>query len=189
MDFFKNRQTAVAVFVLVVLVFSLIGCHMSLTRACRRVESAFFDKAQLADYGHHTAPGDQLSACVNYTNRLLSVINGVEALTEDYTAVKDSRQALSDALERRDISDIYAANGALYAAVSAVDEKVRAGASLRSSSDDYETIISDFFSAQRVASESPYNEYVDTFIADTANAFPTNLLRRLSSVSLPEKFA
>lgn len=188
MDFFKKRQTAVAVFVLVVLVFSLIGCHISLTRACRRVENAFFDKAQLADYGHYTAPGDQLSACVNYANRLLSVINGSDALTEDYNAVKGSRQALSDALERRDISDIYTANSALYAAVSAVDEKVRAGASLRDSSDDYETIVSDFFSAQRVATESPYNEYVDTFIEDTANVFPTNILRRLAFVSLPEKF-
>ena len=189
MDFLKNRKAAVAIFVAVVVVFSLIGCHISLNRACRGVENVFFDRTQYSGYDYFTAPGDQLNACVNYANRLLSVINGSDALTEDYTAVLESSLALSEALERRDISEIYTANSALSAAVSAADEKVRAGAPLRDSSDDYETIVSDFFSAQRVAAQSPYNDIVDAFISGTANAFPTGILRRLAFVRLPEKFA
>lgn len=188
MNFFKKRKTAVAVFAAVVILFSLIGCHLSLSRACGRVEDAFFDKAELSGYDYYTAPGDQLNACLNYANRLLSVINGSDELTEGYVAVRDSRQALADALESRDISDIYAANAKLCDAVTAVDRQVQAGASLMQSHDDYDAIVSDFFSAQGVAANSPYNEYVDDFIRETVRPFPTGILRLVSFVSLPERF-
>lgn len=189
MAFFKSRKTAIVIFVAVVLVFSVIGCHRSLSKACRDVEDAFFDRAALADYGARTAPGEQLDECLKYANRLLSVINGSDVLTEGYAAVRDARQALSDALVSRDISDIYAANAALAAAVDGVDAQVKAGADLPPSSDDYDTIIEGFRGAQRVTAESPYNMYVDDFVQHTVRAFPTNILRTVSFVSLPERFA
>lgn len=189
MDIFKKRGTAVTVFVLAVVIFSLIGCHRSLSKACAAVEDGFFDSALLADYGDHTCPGDQINACINYANRLLSVINGADALADSYAAVRDSRQALADAMQSGDISDIYAANQTLYQAVSDLDAEVQSGASLPESNDDYASIVSDFFSAQRVISASAYNDYVDDFIQTTIRPFPTNVLRALSFVSLPEKFA
>ncbi len=70
----------------------------------------------------------------------------------------------------------------------AVEELVNAGAVLPESNDDYETILSDFYSAQSVAANSAYNDYVDQFASTTLRAFPTNTLRRLAFVSAPEKF-
>lgn len=188
MEIFKSRKTAVAVFVLVVIVFTLIGCHRSLSKACAHVEEAFFDRDMLAGYGTHTAPGDQLENCLKLSNRLLSVIGGSDALSAEYTAVAEARQLLAETLESRDISDIYDTNALLVLAVYGVDEKVQSGVSLPESYDDYDSIVSDFFSAQRVVSESPYNDYVDDFIRTTVRPFPTNLLRLASFTALPEKF-
>ena len=188
MDLFKRRSTAVVIFVVTVVLFSLIGCHLSLSRACRAAESAFFDRTRLVDYGSHTAPADQLEDCVKYANRLLSVINGSSALTEEYDALYKARQDLADALEGRDISDIAAANAALTAAVEAVDARVKAGAALPPSNDDYDAIVSDYFSAQRVAASSGYDDYIDDFIRTDIRPFPTNILRPLCFVSMPEKF-
>ncbi|MCD8116916.1 MAG: hypothetical protein LUE21_07355 [Oscillospiraceae bacterium] len=188
MEFFKKRQNASIIFIVVVILFSLIGCHISLTKACDKIEEAFFDKTQLSAEGYYTCPGDQLENCVKYANRLLSVINGADWSGDVYTALAQARQALSDALDDGDISDIYDANQELIAAVEAVEELVNAGAVLPESSDDYETILSDFYSAQSVAANSAYNDYVDQFASTTLRAFPTNILRRLAFVSAPEKF-
>lgn len=189
MELFKKRSAALAVFVAVVIVFTLIGCHRSLGKACQGAEDAFFDKTLLADYGVYTSPGDQLEYCVKLANRLLSVINGQEALSSEYASVRDARQALSEALNTGDISDIYDANAVLVLAVSAVDEQVTlADMPLPESSDDYDSIMADFRSAQRVADESPYNTLVDDFIFSTIRPFPTNLLRVFSVTSLPEKY-
>jgi len=188
MELFKKRQTAIIVFVVVVIAFSLIGCHRSLGKAVRQTEQAFFDKTLLASYDAHTTPAEQLENCLKLSNRLLSVINGSEALADDYAAILAARQGLSDALDAGDISDIYDANAALVFAVEAADEKVRAGVTLPESSDDYDAILSDFYSAQRVAEQSPYNEFVDDFITGTVQRFPTNILRVLSFTPLPEKF-
>jgi hypothetical protein len=188
MEALKKRQNAIGIFVAVVVVFTLIGCHRSLSKVCRQVETAFMDKGALSAEGYYTSPGDQLANCVKYANRLLSVINGSEALSDSYAAIRDSRLALDDALESQDISDIYAANEALVEAVTQADALVQAGAALPESNDDYDTIVSDFFAAENVAAQSPYNDYVDDFIRTTIRPFPTNILRVLSFVSLPEKY-
>jgi hypothetical protein len=188
MEALKKRQNAIIVFIVVVVVFTLLGCHRSLSKVCRQVETAFTEKGAFSDQGYYTSPGDQLANCVKYANRLLSVINGSEALSDSYDAIRDSRLALDNALESQDISDIYDANQALVQAVTQADALVQAGAVLPESNDDYDTIVSDFFSAESVASDSPYNDYVDDFIRTTVRPFPTNILRVLSFVSLPDKY-
>lgn len=188
MDFFKKRKNAVTIFIIVVIVFTLLGCHRSLSKKCREAEEAFFDKTPLVSYGAYTAPADHLENCVRLANRLLSVIGGSEEFTNGYSAVLSARQLLSDALASGDISDIYDANQLLVLAVSAVDAQVQLGAKLPESNDDYYAIISDFNEAQRVVSESPYNDYVDDFIRTNVKPFPTGLLRVLSFTRLPEKF-
>lgn len=188
MEFLKKRQNAIVIFIVVVVLFTLIGCHRSLTKACDKIEDAFFDKTQLSAEGYYTCPGDQLENCVKYANRLLSVISGADWSDDVYTALSEARQGLADALDDGDISDIYDANQALIAAVAAVEELVDGGAVLPESSDDYDTILSDFYSAQSVAANGAYNDYVDEFTSTTLRAFPTNILRRLALVSAPEKF-
>ena len=189
MDFLKKRGNAIVIFVAVVIVFSLLGCHRSLSKACRKVEDGFFTPESNAAANYYTCPGDQLGYCVKYANRLMAVISGCDALTENYSDVRDARQALDEALQSGDISDIYQANEALKKAVSGVEAQVDAGAQLPQSNDDYGTIVSDFTSAEALAARSGYNGSVDTFIRNVVDAFPTNILRALSGVKLPEKFA
>jgi len=189
MDFLKKRGSAILIFVAVVIIFSLIGCHLSLSKACRNVEKGFFSPESNASSNYYTCPGDQLGYCVKYANRLMAVISGCDELTEDYAAVRDARQALDETLQSGDISGIYKANEALKKAVSGVEAKVNAGAQLPQTNDDYGTIISDFTSAEALVARSSYNDNVDVFCQNVAGTFPTSLLRVLSGVKLPEKFA
>lgn len=189
MDLFKKRRTAVWIFAAVVIVFSLLGCHRSLSKACKSVEDGFFTAENNVAENYYTSPGEQLGYCVKYANRLLSVIGNSGAFSDAYAAVYSARLALDEALQARDISGAYAANESLLATVMEVQVLVNAGAQLPASNDDYVTIVSDFFNAEAVAARSGYNDAVDAFIANTINVFPTNLLRTLSGVKLPAKFA
>ena len=188
MDFLKNRKTAIAIFVIVVIVFSLIGCHLSLSRACSQVEDAFFDKSLLHADDYYTCPGDQLNNCVKLANRLLSVIGSDGQWAEDYAALRDSRLALDGALASRDISRIAGSNQQLVEAVMSVREHVETGVPLPESYDDYDAIISDFFSAQAVLDNNAYNSHVLAFYSDVLGRFPANILRHLAFVDPPETF-
>ena len=83
MDALKSRKAAIAVFVAVVLVFSLLGFRLSLDRRCRAIERAFFADTL-------TSPGTQLGECAKYANRILSVIRG-QLDDSLYAAVSSSR--------------------------------------------------------------------------------------------------
>ena len=184
MDFFKNRKTAVAVFVIVVALFAVLGCHRSLTKACAQVEQAFFEPS--VSEGYYSCPGDQLEYAARYANRLLSVIGG-QLSDSVYNSLAQCRRALIDALEARDISDIYSAQVALTQAVQAADSEALA-LGVREEMADFSAIISDYNSAISEAADSDYNDSVDAFIASIANRFPANLLRRITAVEMPEKY-
>ncbi len=189
MDFFKNRSVAIAIFVAVVIVFSLVGCHISLDKACRRAESAFFDKSLLQTEGYYTCPGDQLEYCVDYANRLLSVIGGGSgAYAKEYGLLRAARLELIDALDSRDIPAISKANQAFTEAVAAVEARHDAGEPLADSHDDYAAIIDGIHGAQAVLDDPAYNDYILAFQERVLEPFPTDILRRLTFVQAPETF-
>ena len=189
MSFFKKRSTAIGVFVVVVVVFSLIGCHLSLSRACRKAEDAFFDKSLLRDEGAYSCPADHLENCVDLTNRLLSVVgSGNEAYAEVYEQLRSARLGLIDALDSRDIPAIAKASQALSEAVEAVKAAKASGAPLSDSHDDYDAIIADLDGARAALDDSGYNAHILAFREDVLGKFPTNLLRHLAFVDAPETF-
>lgn len=188
MDFFKKRSAAIGVFVLVVAAFSLIGCRLSLNRACRKAEDAFFDKALLQSEGYYTCPAEQLGYCLSYANRLLSVIGQEGDWADAYATLRDARQGLSDALDERDIPAIGQANQALVEAVAGVRALADAGTPLPDSHDDYSAIVSDFDGAQAVLDSPAYNEHILAFREKELGAFPANILRHLLGVKAPETF-
>lgn len=188
MELIKKRTTAIAVFIVVVLVFSLLGCHLSLSRACRQAEEAFFDRSKLQAEGYYTCPGDQLEASVKLAGRLLTVIGSDGPWAESYEALRTARLSLDAALDERDIPAIGAADQALVEAVADVKAVKASGASLPASHDDYDQIIADFDSAQAVLDDPAYNEYILSFREDVLGAFPTNFLRHLAFVQAPETF-
>ena len=188
MNILKKRQTAVIVFVVVVIAFTLIGAHRSINKLCRSAENAFFEKGVLTDYDYYTVPYDHIDNILGYTNRLLSVINS-DAFTEEYAAVSAARVQLRTAGESRDISDIYDAVEAVRTAVDDVEAAVQAGAELPPSNDSYDDIMSNLIAALQNLENCPYNQYIEDFSDAKLRAFPTNILRVFSGVKAPERFA
>lgn len=174
----KNRRTAIAVFVVVVIVFGLLGCHRSLNRRCRAVEQGFFS-------GELTAPATQLNEAAKYANRILAVING-ELDDSLYTAVLDTRMALLDALEAENIAASVTASRDLTAAIDAVQSAAEGHAF--ESVEDIDALFDNFHGAMRAAQNSSYNEDVEHFMETVANRFPTNIVRHITLVDMPERF-
>ena len=188
MSILKKRSTAIVIFIIVVVLFSFLGCRRSLGKACRQAEEAFFDKSLLKAEGGYSAPADHLRNCVDLTNRLLSVIGTDGEWTEPYAAVKEARSALDEALAAKDIPAIGAANQALVGAVAQVEAAKNAGAPLAESYDDYDKIISDFHSAQAELDKSTYNDHILAFRDGVLTAFPASPLRHVTGVRAPETF-
>ena len=188
MDFFKKRSVAVGVFVLTVVLFTLIGSHRSLDRACRKAEDAFFDKSLLPAEGYYTCPGEQLDYCVDDANRLLSVIGSDGAWAGAYEALATARRDLADALDERDIPAIGKASKAFAQAVQQVEAVKASGAALPDSHDDYDAIIAGLRSALALLDDSAYADHIQAFREDVLGAFPANILRHLTGVHAPETF-
>ena len=188
MGFLKKRSTAIGIFVVVVVLFTLLGSHMSLDRACRKAEEAFFDASLLQAEDYYTCPGDQLEYCVGYATRLLTVIGQDGDWADAYEALSQARRGLMDALESRDIPTIGQADQALAEAVQMVEATAEAGAPLPDSYDDYDAIVSEFHSAQAVLDDPAYSEHILAFREDVLGAFPANILRHLTGVKAPETF-
>ncbi len=178
MNALKSRKTAIAVFVAVVIIFSLLGFRLSFDRRCRSIERTFFADTL-------TSPGSQLAECVKYANRILAVIQG-QVDDGCYTAVRDSRAALADALETQDVAAAAAANTALTAAVN--DAAEAANGLTLDTPEDWALLLSEFADAERVSASSDYNETVERFTATTAERFPASVLRHIVPVELPAKF-
>ncbi len=188
MSIFKRRSTAIVIFVIVVALFSFLGCKWSLNKACRDAEEAFFDRSLLKEDGGYSAPADHLENCVALSTRLLSVIGTDGDWKDAYEAVNTARVALDDALAAKDIPAISQANQALAEAVAQVEAVKDSGAALPQSHDDYDAILSDFHSAQAELDSSAYTSHILAFRDEVLGAFPANVLRHVVGVEAPETF-
>lgn len=201
----QNRKFAIAVFVVIVIVFTLLGSHRSLSRLSVQVEDAFFNKevlsqkrAEFQDFqsrgfdglgsytlameGYYSAPAAHLEDCVDYANRILSLIKD-DVSEQTYNEIYESRRTLITALESRDISDIYDAQTQLYKHIMQLDENI-----VTNNYDDFISVRVDFMNADDTAKDSGYNQCVDYFMITQMKRFPANILRRITSVDMPEKY-
>lgn len=196
----QNRKFAIAVFVAVVIVCTLIGSRISLSRVSDQIEDAFFNKETLADLrenldgsvggsdpslvlnGYYSAPAAHLEDCADYANRILSLIKD-DVSEQTYNEIYESRRALIAALESRDISDIYDAQAQLYEYIMQLNENT-----VTNNYDDFISVSVDFLNAHDTAGDSGYNQCVDFFMLTEMNRFPANILRRLTAVDMPEKY-
>ena len=201
----QNRKFAIAVFIVIVIIFTLLGSHRSLSRASEQVEEAFYNKevlsqkrAEFQDFqsrgfdglgsytlameGYYSAPAAHLEDCVDYANRILSLIKN-DVSEQTYNEIYESRRTLITALESRDISDIYDAQTQLYKHIMQLDENI-----VTNNYDDFISVRVDFINADDTAKDSGYNQCVDYFMLTEMNRFPANILRRITSVDMPEKY-
>lgn len=183
-----------------VIAWTLLGSHHSLSRLSDQVEEAFFDKEPLSELrekldgfaglgnytlaveGYYSAPAAHLEDCVDYANRILSLIKD-DVSEQTYDEIYESRRALIAALESRDISDIYDAQAQLYEYIMQLEEN-----NVTNNYDDFVSVRVDFLTADNTAKDSGYNQCVDYFMITEMNRFPANILRRLTSVDMPEKY-
>lgn len=205
MKILQNRKLAIAFFIVIVIVFTPLGSHRSLSRASEQVEEAFFNKevlsqkrAEFQDFqsrgfdglgsytlameGYYSAPAAHLEDCVDYANRILSLIKD-DVSEQTYNEIYESRRTLIAALESRDISDIYDAQTQLYKHIMQLDENI-----VTNNYDDFISVRVDFINADDTAKDSGYNQCVDYFMITEMNRFPANILRCLTSVDMPEKY-
>ena len=201
----QNRKFAIVFFVVIVIVFTLLGSHRSLSRLTVQMEDAFFNKKVLSERraelleaqshgfdglgsytltmeGYYSAPAAHLEDCADYANRILSLIKD-DVSEQTYNEIYESRRTLITALESRDISDIYDAQTQLYKHIMQLDENI-----VTNNFDDFISVRVDFMNADDTAKESGYNQCVDYFMLTEMNRFPANILRRITSVDMPEKY-
>ena len=205
MKILQSRKLAIVFFVVIVIVFTLLGSHRSLSRASEQVEEAFFNKevlsqkrAEFQDFqsrgfdglgsytlameGYYSAPAAHLEDCVDYANRILSLIKN-DVSEQTYNEIYESRRTLITALESRDISDIYDAQTQLYKHIMQLDENI-----VTNNYDDFISVRVDFINADDTAKDSGYNQCVDYFMLTEMNRFPANILQSITSVDMPEKY-
>lgn len=201
----QNRKFAIVFFVVIVIVFTLLGSHRSLSRLTVQMEDAFFNKKVLSERraelleaqshgfdglgsytlamdGYYSAPAAHLEDCVDYANRILALIKD-DVSEQTYNEIYESRRTLIAALESRDISDIYDAQTQLYKHIMQLDENI-----VTNNYDDFISVRVDFMNADDTAKDSGYNQCVDYFMLTEMNRFPANILQRITSVDMPEKY-
>lgn len=188
MRMLKKRSTAVVVLVIVVVLFSWIGCRRSLGKACRETEAAFFDRSLLQEEGAYSCPADHLENCVDLSNRLLSVLGQDEAWEEVRLSLQQARRALADALQAKDIPAAGQALEALSGAVAQAEETRSMGVPLAESYDDADAILGEFHAAAQAARDDAYARHVAAFEEKVLRAFPTRFLLPLTGVRAPATF-
>lgn len=172
----KNRNVAIAITVVVILLSILGGSHRSLLAAAYSAERYFDDIQRDLDTRIGLASNLQVVA-ERYLSpddsALLDLESAIDALSNAETANEKAKanQNLTAATERMHL----VLNG-LYLGLSATDER-------------YCTQIrTDLASYNQIIGHSKYNDKVDTYNTEVLGAFPANVLAQLTGVPKLESF-
>jgi len=187
MEFFKTRKAASAVLAAVILVFTLVGMHLSLARLSKKTTAMFYDGVYLKSEGYTSASIEtHLEKRLDASLGLVTVAANYPALAAETDALRTARSALSSA---GTISAKYAANTQLETAWktlwSAMD-----GAGLsdsdKSNAADYAKTLN---SAQNAIAANQYNSKVSEYETDVLGRFPVSAVKGLVAPVPPEYFA
>lgn len=186
MKFFQKRSAAILVLIVVILLFSYIGAGRSLNKAAHNVEQLFYDGVYNSAE-KYTAPGiyNHLDNCTDCALGLITCASELPELSEQTEALRQSRIALLDAMESRNIPAMYSANLALqsdFASLSA------AYSSSGNSSEQAANYISNFEGAQISIQNDGYNQAVQSYRQITLRAFPANILKVVTAADTPDYF-
>lgn len=175
----SDRRFAAVVLAAVLLVFTPIGARRSLKGAVDRVEARFFTgvdgRGAIADY---------LEDAQRAALGLIAVGSGYDAAGE----LRADREALLDALEGRDISEIARANALVVSSFAALREKLLTLPLSESDAEDLEYYSGQFEGAEGAVSHSGYSEAAAEFTAGTYARFPAKIIGGLLGVDPPETF-
>lgn len=170
----KNRNVAIAITVVVILLSILGGSHRSLLAAAYSAERYFDDIQRDLDTRIGLASNLQVVAgryLFPDDDALVELQTAINALSNAETANEKAKanQNLTAATERMDLV-------LQNAALSAADDRYRI------------QIRTDLASYNQIIGHSKYNDKVDTYNAEILGAFPANVLAQLTGVPKLESF-
>ena len=182
----KKRRTARTVAVLVVVLGTILGMNLSVSRAGKAVEAQFYDGVYLADKNYTEASIDsQLTKSAKAAAQLVTAAN-------NYGEVKAEREALNKAknelLGAKTIAEKSYANSILCDRYAALLSKLETKALDGQETAILESSTAAFEGAQGVIARSAYNAQVHEFTQDDLGRFPINLLKVLIFVGMPDQF-
>ena len=187
MEFFKSRKTAAALFILVAILFTIIGINRSLWALSSDIEELFYEGIYNSEE-EYTAPSisSQLEKRVNAAMGLITIGNHYEELALQTASLRDARLEL---LEAETIPAKYAANEKIEKAylilLEALSNTAEQTEEDKAAMESYAGTLS---GAQAVIINSSYNQEVQKYYNETLRTFPIQLLTPLIFVDGPEYF-
>ena len=181
MKFFGNRAVALILAVIVVVGSTLLNTRLKLGEECQSVEDGFYT----ASSGSKSVY-DRLDARLDAANGVWSLLESHGNSAAEELAV--SRSVLLNAMDERDIGDMYDGNQALQTAfdkASAALLKLRLTKNEKDALEDYQTA---FAGAQKMIDEADYNGAVLEFRRKVFDKFPASLLAPIVGLDGPELF-
>jgi hypothetical protein len=180
----KKRSTAVLIAVVVVILGTFLGVHLSVNRETVKIEAQFYDGVYLRDEKYvQTSIQSQLDKRADAALGLLSVANQYVFLEDMAPKLREAREELLDA---ETFAGKYLANEKLEKAWKQMYESLVAHADDVPAS--VESYVSTLKGAQSVIEKSDYNRLAAEFRQKTLSAFPVNILKSLAFVDYPEYF-
>ena len=190
MGILKNRTFAIALSVILCLLFALLGMNRSVAKEAEKYSAGFYDGVYVKE-GDYTSASiySILKSCCNHSLTLASVFADCPGVTDEAAALTEARRALIDAMESEDISDMYGANYMVTATAEALMDAA-GGAEISDSdrskaADAYEKLTG----AEAAISKNPYNDSLSEFYAKVMGTLPVRLGRWAIFASGPEGFA
>lgn len=185
MEKLKKRSVATFIAVAVIILSTLFSANRSLGAECQEITDSFTDG--VIGVGGYVVPSisTQLRARCDAANALAALVADYEGVEEQ---IRDLRAARNELIDEPGIDGKYDKNSALQVAF---DDLVQTVEAIGVSEDDakaFETYKSNFSNAQGLIEKSGYNESVRAYYRETLNVFPTNLLKDIVGVDLPELF-
>ncbi|MGE4483767.1 MAG: hypothetical protein AB7C97_01505 [Oscillospiraceae bacterium] len=186
MEFIKKRQNAFAILAAVIVVFTLLGVHLSLNRQVAKLGSMFTDGIYI-EKDKYTQPGIQthLDARISASLGLLTVASNYEAVSAETESLLEARHELLDA---ETVSQKYEANQKLEVAYTALAAGLEAQDLSDTDADNAATYISNLSGAQGAIEKSLYNARVAEYETGVLAVFPVSALRGFVFAESPEYF-
>ncbi len=185
MNIFSKRPVAILTAAVVIAGSTLFGVHRSLSPVVKSTANSFYDGVYSASEGY-TAKSiySQLDAM---TDASLGLVTKCGALFPDESdALRTARGDLLDAMDSRDVSDMYDTFKTLSDSYSGLRDAI-SGTALETD-DAVADYMSTFTGAQSVIAASGYNSAVRTLESETLDVFPANVFSELLGINAPELF-
>ena len=183
MDIFKKRSTAFIILIICAIVATVIGVRSSLAEQADKIEDVFYN----GSVNQTESIYFQLNECKNATMNVITITAEDPDFSEITDELRDSRNDLVTAMENRDITAMYLAYMQLDKSFTRFSQAASKGVS-SSNADQLSGELSRFENAQRVISQSTYNNTVSEYERTVLRAFPVSILKAVAHADTPAFF-